>query len=123
MKRDRDFHNYLMSDVFVGIEGITSKPMFGGFGFYRNGIIFGIIADGNLYFKVGDSNKKDYEEYGSKPFTYPMKNGPLRQSDSEARKTTTISYWEVPADILENKDELERWINKSCMIRLSKKKT
>lgn len=103
MSKDKSFHDYLLDDVFRQIEGITSKPMFGGYGFYRDGIIFAIIADGKLYFKVGESNRKDYEEHGSRPFTYAMKNG----------KKTTLSYWELPVDIMEDGDELEKWIDKS----------
>lgn len=106
MAKDKNFHDYLISDVFVQLPGITSRPMFGGYGFYRYGIIFAIIAEGKLYFKVGNSNRKDYEEYGSQPFQYPMKNG----------KLSTMSYYELPADILENSEVLEKWIDKSVLV-------
>lgn len=111
-KKDLSFYEYLRDDVFSFVPDITSKPMFGGWGFYKDGIIFGIVADGKIYFKVGELNKKDYIKKGSKPFTYPMKNG----------KTTTLSYWELPEDILENKNEIEDWINKSTKESLQKKK-
>lgn len=112
MSKDKNFHDYLLSDVFQSVDGITSKSMFGGYGFYRYGVIFGIIADGKLYFKVGEGNKKDYEDAGSQPFQYPMRNG----------KMTTMSYWEAPTDVLENKDQLENWINKSLQENNKKKK-
>lgn len=110
--KNRSFHNYFLSDVFNGIDGISSKSMFGGYGFYKDGIIFAIIADEKLHFKVGSSNQKDYEDYGSAPFVYPMKNG----------KTTTLSFWELPADIMEDKEILPSWIEKSVQASLLSKK-
>jgi DNA transformation protein len=47
----------------------TSRAMFGGFGIYRNGLMFALVADDQLYAKVDASNKADYEEAGSQPFT------------------------------------------------------
>lgn len=39
---------------------VTHKKMFGGAGLYRNGKIFGLIADETVFLKVNDSNKKQY---------------------------------------------------------------
>lgn len=104
MASDNDFFEYILHDVFAGIDGITSRPMFGGYGFYKDGIFFALIAYGKLYFKVGKSNQKDYQEYGSKPFVY---------TGHKNKKPVTMSYWEVPADILEEKQEIEAWIQKA----------
>ena len=41
-----------MEDLVGGIAGVSSKPMFGGYGIYKDGVIFAIIADGALFFKV-----------------------------------------------------------------------
>jgi DNA transformation protein and related proteins len=91
---ESDFHDYLISDVFSGIDGITSRKMFGGFGFYRDGIFFALLFNDQLYFKVGEGNKKEYEDLGSQPFKYYKKN-----------KEITLSFWEVPVDVLEDKVE------------------
>lgn len=103
MKNDKGFHDYLLNDVFSDIDGIKSRSMFGGYGFYKDGKIFGMIADGKLYFKVGEGNRKEYEKAGSKPFVY----------HGYKDKSVTMSYWEVPGDILENKEELAVWIEKA----------
>jgi DNA transformation protein len=112
MSKNSGFYEYVMEDVLEEFSGITSKRMFGGFGFYKDGVIFGIIAEGKLYFKVGESNQKDYEAFGSAPFTFPMKNG----------KTTTISYWELPQQVMEDKALLAAWIEKSLQESISSKK-
>ncbi len=103
---NKSLHEYLIADVFAGIDGISTKTMFGGYGYYRSGRIFGIIADGKLFFKVGESNKKDYEDYGSKPFVFKAHNG----------REMKISYWEVPADVMEDREILEEWIEKSLKV-------
>ena len=96
----------------AGVEGITARAMFGGHGLYKEGVIFGLIADDQLYFKTGESNQKDYEAAGSRPFTYQAKKG----------KRVAMSYWEVPSDIMENRDEIGIWINKAVKVSLMAKK-
>ncbi|HUV35707.1 MAG TPA: TfoX/Sxy family protein [Patescibacteria group bacterium] len=76
---------------------VAPRRMFGGAGLYRNGTMFALIADDVLYFKVDDSNRQDYETMDSEPFR------------PYAGKTTVMSYYEVPADIVENRDELAAW--------------
>ena len=84
-----DFHDHVILDLLAGIPGIRSRAMFGGWGLYKNDKIFGIIADDEVYFKVDEFNRKDYEEKGSGPFTYKAKG----------RKKVTLSYWRVPEEI------------------------
>lgn len=109
MVQDKAYHDYILMDVFSGIAGIHSRAMFGGYGFYINGKIFAIIADGKLYFKVGDDIKKDFEDRGSHPFRY-QSNG----------KMIEMSYWEIPEEILDNKDILLEWIERSSLVEKKK---
>ena len=96
----------------AGVEGITARAMFGGHGLYKDGVIFGLIADDQLYFKTGESNQKDYEAAGSQPFTYEAKK----------KKRVAMSYWEVPSDVLENRDEMRLWVNKAVKASLKSRK-
>jgi DNA transformation protein len=93
------FAEYVI-DLLTPLGNIKSRKMFGGVGFYKDGIFFALIADEILYFKVDDATRFKYESYGSKPFSYEGKN----------KKTIVMSYWEVPADILENPDNLAEWV-------------
>lgn len=83
--------------------------MFGGYGIYKDEIIFALIAYDVLYFKVDATNKADYEQKGSKPFTYSQGK----------HKATTMSYWEVPSDILEDKEELKKWMMKAVDVSIN----
>lgn len=112
MARDRGFYEYVMHDLLENIEGITAKGMFGGWGFYKDGVIFGIIAEGSLYFKVGESNIADYKKHKSEPFVY----------EGRAGKKISLGYWRVPESVLEDTRELERWINKSVEVGAAGKK-
>ena len=104
------FFEYVKNDVLGEIPGITSRPMFGGISFYKDGIIFGMIAGMSdtekLFFKVGKSNIRDYEERGMKPFTYQAKNG----------KTVAMSYYEVPDEVLENREQVAEWVQKAVLV-------
>ena len=84
-------------DQLNGIEDIVSRPMFGGTGLYAGTVFFGIIFHEILYLKVDDRTRAAYERAGMKPFT------------PYAPRTTTMQYYEVPAGVLENGEDLTAW--------------
>lgn len=104
-----DFMVYVRDEVFRGIPGIAVKPMFSGFGFYQYGLIFAIIAQGKLFFKVGEKNRKNFEEKGSQPFVYNMKG-----------KEKSLGYWELPAEVMENPGDIQSWIDASLAVHSEK---
>lgn len=76
---------------------VMPRRMFGGAGVYHNGTMFALIAGDVLYFRVDDANRHDYEAMGSKPFR------------PYAGKKAVMPYYEVPVDVIENRDELAVW--------------
>lgn len=111
MKKDNSFHEYVMYDLFSDFPGITSRTMFGGWGIYKDDIIFALITGGELYFKVDKSNQDDYEKYGSHPFEYTRK-----------KRQISLSYWLLPEKIMEDKEKLFEWIQTSVDISKHSKK-
>lgn len=105
-------HQYLtyVLDMLQPHGNIISKGLFGGHGIYYNGIIFAVIVENQLYFKVDDQTRPDFEEYGSKPFVYVGKT-----------KSVTMPYMTLPESILENRDELPLWIEKAYQVSLRHK--
>jgi DNA transformation protein len=77
------------------------KRMFAGAGLYLDGLFFAIVADDVLYFKVDETNRKDYESGGMAPFR-PFSDKPV-----------TLSYYEVPAEVLEDGERLKAWVEKA----------
>ena len=104
MKLD-SFHTYVVEDLFGEIPGITSRAMFGGYGIYKDGIFFALIADGELFFKVNEETKKKYEALGSRPFTYTMRG-----------KKMTMNYWLLPEEIMSDPEQLIEWVEQSVAL-------
>jgi len=97
-----------MIDQFSQWCHVTARKMFGGVGLYCNGKMFGLIADDVAYLKVDDSNREEFVKDGSSPFKpYP-------------NKSTTMSYYEVPPDVLDDAEELAKWAEKSLAIQKRK---
>lgn len=92
---DSDFLNFLL-DQLAGLPDVTAKRMFGGHGLYQRDAFFAIVFRDELYFKVSDQSRPRYESAGMKPF-------------APTPKQTLRSYYEVPADVLENRDRLTEW--------------
>jgi DNA transformation protein len=83
-------------DQLSGLRGVACRAMFGGYGLYRGEVFFGIIHKGRLYFKTDGASRARYVSKGMKPFR-------------PNRKQTLKTYYEVPADILEDADQLRLW--------------
>ena len=60
-KTRNDYLDYILQDVLGHIEGLHHRAMFGGVGIYKDGVIFGLIYDNQLYFKVNNANRSRYE--------------------------------------------------------------
>jgi DNA transformation protein len=91
-------------DQFSSWGGVTARKMFGGAGLYRDGKMFGLVADDVAYLKVDDSNRERFIEADSGPFKpYPDKPG-------------TMPYYEIPAEVLEQPDLLAEWAAQSLAI-------
>jgi len=100
MAKEDAFVSYLL-DMLQEFGPVNAKAMFGGYGIYRDEIIFAIVVDSTLYLKADDKNRTLYEEKGLTRFSY-MKNG----------KECFMSYYMAPEEAIENKDELYYWVRK-----------
>ncbi|MBA7611322.1 hypothetical protein ES703_18542 [subsurface metagenome] len=97
MKASPEYLDFVMEKLGP-IGDITSRAMFGGYGIFHQGLMFAVISEDVLYFKVNDSNREMYKKAQSKPFPHG------------------ISYWEVPPDVLEENARLHQWANISIEI-------
>lgn len=111
MAKDRSFHDYIVYDLLGGVAGITSRVMFGGWAMYKNGVIFGIMIEGEIYFKVDDENRHEFEKMESHPFVYAKKGG----------KQVSLSYWLVPEEVMEDRRRLHDLMETSVAISRKKK--
>src|SRR3989338_8881550 len=108
---DETFKEFI-EDQLKRLEEVSLKRMFGGFGLYLDGVFFGILSDDRLYFKTDEISRPAYVKLGSTPFTY------LKKDKKSGRKKTAVlkNYYEVPVDILEDRDELTEWARRAARV-------
>ena len=90
---------------------IRARAMFGGHGIYYQDTMFACIVENQIYFRVDELTKKDFESYGSKPFVY-----------KGMKKPVVMPYLTLPEEILENNEKLPQWIEKAYLTSLKYKK-
>jgi DNA transformation protein len=90
-----------VEDQLAGLRGLRFKAMFGGYGLYRDETFFAIVFRDRLYFKTDETTRADYEDRGMTCFR-------------PSRKQALKNYLEVPAEILEDRDELIAWAERAC---------
>ena len=92
---DRDF----LIDLFAHFGPVTIRRMFSGFGISADGTNFALALRSGLYFRADDQTIARFEAEGSKPFQYQTRS-----------KTVTVnSYWELPARLFDDPEELSEW--------------
>jgi DNA transformation protein len=99
-----EYLQYVLEQL-AGLGPVTPRRMFGGIGLFHADRIFGLIARDTLYFKVDDSNRRDYEERNM---------GRLRPFAD--KPDLSMTYYEVPADTLEDADTCVEWARKSTYV-------
>jgi DNA transformation protein len=99
LKKKRDSFRDFVSEQLG--DGVEIRAMFGGYGLYRGDKFFGIVFKGRLYFRTGPRTRKEYVDRGMKPFK------------PDARMTLK-TYYEVPADMLEDRETLRAWALKAA---------
>lgn len=101
MSRKHDGFKDFVLDQLADLRSLTCRAMFGGYGLSHRKLFFGIIHKSRLYFKVTPATVSQYTEQGMKPFR-------------PNQKMTLKTYYEVPADVLENAEQLSLWAERSA---------
>jgi len=98
---DRDF----LIDLFSDFGPVTIRRMFSGFGISADGTNFALALRSGLYFRADQETIPQFETEGSKPFQYQTRT-----------KTVTVnSYWELPARLFDDSEELAGWARAALM--------
>ena len=90
-------------DLLAPLGPVSARRLFGGGGLFYGEVMFAIISGEELYFKVGDDNRHDYEAAGERPYGY------RRDGKGRALK----SYYRVPDHLYDDADELLLWARKA----------
>jgi DNA transformation protein len=92
---DRDF----LIDLFADFGPVTIRRMFSGFGISADGTNFALALRGGLYFRADEQTIPRFEAEGSTPFQY----------QTRAKTVTVNSYWQLPARLFDDSEELSVW--------------
>jgi DNA transformation protein and related proteins len=92
---DRDF----LIDLFSDFGPVAIRRMFSGFGISADGTNFALALRSGLYFRADEATIPQFEAEGSKPFQY----------QTRAKTVTVNSYWELPARLFDDSEELAGW--------------
>jgi DNA transformation protein len=92
---DREF----LIDLFSDFGPVTIRPMFSGFGISVDGVNFAMALRAGLYFRADEVTIPQFETEGSKPFQY----------QTRAKTVLVNSYWQLPARLFDDTEELSRW--------------
>ena len=94
------FRDFVLEQL-ASLDGLRCKRMFGGYGLYCGEPFFAIVYDGRLYFKMHPDTLPDYLSRHCVVF-------------APSEKQVLKNYREVPADILEDAEQLVAWARKAA---------
>lgn len=86
---------------------VTARRMFGGHGVYHAGVMFALLADGQLYLKVDDESRGAFEAAGLSPFMY----------ESNGRRVA-LSYYRAPDAMLDEPELAHEWAERGWQAAL-----
>lgn len=96
MVKQSEFVDYLM-ELLDGF-GASARRMFGGFGIYRDGLMFGLVADDELFLKIDEENEQRFIERELPNFYYERGGQPY-----------PMSYRQAPPEALDDPAEMREW--------------
>jgi DNA transformation protein len=92
---DREF----LGDLFSHFGPVTMRRMFSGYGISADGVNFAMSLRSGLYFRADEVTIPRFEAEGCGPFQY----------QTSAKTVTVNSYWQLPARLFDDPEELSEW--------------
>jgi DNA transformation protein len=101
------FLDYMLEQL-ARVDSLRWRRMFGAVGLYSGDLFFGLIDDDTVYFKADPSTSAPYRARKMPRFM------PLADSVDSDR-----GYFQVPADVLEDAEELLAWARPAISVALA----
>lgn len=97
--------------MLMPLGPVATRRMFGGWGIFLDGIMFALVADGELYLKSDVENEGTFRQARAKQFTYNARG-----------KTVAMSYSCPPTTVMKDFDRFTAWAESAlAAARRSKK--
>ena len=94
--KPRDSMQEWVETCLAALPNLEVRRMFGGAGIYADGTMFGILHKGRVYLKTDERTRAAFVERGAGPFR-------------ATKKLVLKSYYELPADVLDDDAEFLSW--------------
>src|SRR3977135_36557 len=94
-----DTYADFLREQLAPLGRLSLRRMFGKTGVFCDGVMFAMVAENTLYFRVDDHNRAIFKEAASFP--------PLNYAKKGA--TIDLSFWRVPERLFDEPDELVSW--------------
>ena len=94
-----DTYADFLREQLAPLGRVTMRRMFGKTGVFCDGVMFAMVTENTLYFRVDDANRATFKEAESFP--------PLNYAKKGA--TIDLSFWRVPERLFDEPDELMNW--------------
>lgn len=91
-----------LHEVFSLFGRIEAKRMFGGYGIYHDGLMFGLVSDDVLYLKAEAETENLFIELGLPKFEY------MRQG-----KKWHLGYYAAPEEIFDDPELAREWAHRA----------
>ncbi|MBF5043265.1 competence protein TfoX [Aggregicoccus sp. 17bor-14] len=101
MARDRALMEEAV-DLLRMVGPVQGRGMFGGWGLYLHGRMFGLIAEGQLFLKTDELTRPDFERSGCRPFVY-----------EGGGKSMATSYWTPPEAVADDPRAITPWARRA----------
>lgn len=86
----------ILTEEWIPLGHVTSKPMFGGVGIFRDGVMFTIDKQGTVFLRSDETTDAIFEAAGSHKHGMP--------------------YWLVPDGIMSDPAELLSWARRAVAV-------
>ena len=89
----------LCIELLSPLGPVRTRAMFGGRGFYVDGLFMALIADGQFFLKTDEQTRERFVAAGCTPFSYQTKDG----------ERVVMGYYRPPEDALESPPLMLPW--------------
>jgi len=94
-----DTYADFLREQLAPLGRLTLRRMFGKTGVFCDGVMFAMVLENTLYFRVDDHNREMFREAEAFP--------PLNYAKKGA--TIDLAFWRVPERLFDEPDELAIW--------------
>ena len=88
-----------LREQLASLGHVTMRRMFGKTGVFCDGLMFAMVTDDTLYFRVDEHNRAAFKEAASFPPLNYQKKG----------SSIDLSFWRAPERLLDEPDEFVTW--------------